>query len=250
MGKLVYISVSRTQHEVSQHLLTMARRMGPLQPRGGETSLRFLAGIVAAASMHRINAQGFGTSVEPCPNAPDVTGYSTVDALNSDMMAELEKIRAGGPPVEPYMFELCPNTIFNTSATPLIPLLSGSVFSCGSAAAPGTGCDITGGDTQVLIDDPADVPGYDLQMVSFVGISFMGFTGAAIGGGAGSNTTVDILNAKFAVGYTCMNRFCFQPLGFQHLTCFLLFPFTGFQCNVCCKSATPRWSKTFQSAGQ
>ena len=167
--------------------------------RCGETSWRILLGLIVAASIDQMDAQGVGTSVEPCPSAAGVTGYTTLDALNTDMMAELEKIRAGALPAEPYMFELCPNTAFDVSTTPLTPLLSGSVFSCGSAAAPGSGCNFTGGVTQILIEDPVDVPGYDLEMVSFVGISFMGFTGSAIGGGAGSNTTVGVLNSIFAV---------------------------------------------------
>jgi len=165
-----------------------------------------------AASVYRTNAQGFGTSVAACPNAPGVVGYGTLDALNVDMTAELEKIQAGEPAQEPYMFELCPNTVFDTSVAPLVPLLSGSVFSCGSAAVPGTSCDFMGGQTQVLIEDPIDVPGYELDMVSIVGISFLGFTGSAISGGAGSNTTVDVINARFAVSMTI---FYIHVIGFR-----------------------------------
>ena len=177
----------------------MAKRVGTPRPKGGETSRRILAGLVIAASGYGTTAQGVGTSIEACPNAPGVMGYSTLEALNVDMTAELAKIQAGEPAQAPYMFELCPNTIYDTSITPLIPLLSGSVFSCGSVAVPGTSCDLMGGQSQVLIEDPVGIPGYELEMVSFVGISFLGFTGSAISGGAGSNTTVDVLNARFAV---------------------------------------------------
>lgn len=167
--------------------------------RCGEASWRMILGLIAAASINQIDAQGVGTSVEPCPNAEGVTGYNTLDALNIDMVAELDKILAGDAPAEPYMFELCPNTVFDMSLAPLTPLLSGSVFSCGSAAAPGSGCNFTGGVTQILIEDPVNATGYDLEMVSFVGISFLGFTGSAISGGAGPNTTVGVLNSIFAV---------------------------------------------------
>jgi len=195
---------ARGSSSVAATLVTMTNQIGPPRSRGRVTSSsRIAVGLVlVAASFFRASAQGdvgFGQSTVACPNAPGLTGYNTLEALNSDMSAELEKIRLGEPAQEPYMFELCPNTIFDASAFPLIPLLSGSVFMCGSAAAPGTSCDFVGGQTQVLIEDPVNTPGYELAMVSFVGVSFLGFEGAAISGSAGSNTTVDFLNTLFAV---------------------------------------------------
>lgn len=218
--------------------------------RYDETSWRILVGLVATTSVTPLLAQGVGTSVEPCPNAAGVTGYSTLEAINVDMMAELEKIRAGGIPVEPYMFELCPNTVFDTTLLPLTPLLSGSVFSCGSAAAPGSACNFMGGATQILIEDPVDVTGYDLEMVSFVGITFLGFTGSAISGGAGANTTVDVANSIFSVRWQFGRKITFSGTSGCGNLIHAYFSSTELQFYVCYQPAASSGFKAFPRTSQ
>ena len=141
----------------------------------------------------------FEQSTVVCPNGGDVNGYTTIEAMNSDMILELDKIRAGKPSEEPYIFVLCPDTDFDASAVALTPLLSGAVFSCGTMGDPSSACSFVGGANQVLIEDSASVPNYELQMVSFIGVTFTGFKNAAISGNAGSNTTVDLYRSNFEV---------------------------------------------------
>lgn len=177
--------------------------MWPTFPRGKEITHRmFVSLILAAVSVKYLanaQTQGIGQSVVACLNATDFVGYESLEALNTDMSAESQKIKDGEPPQPPYVFELCPNTNFDVTAGPLIPLLSGSVFMCGSGTSPGENCEFVGGTTQVLIEEPIDTPDYQLSLVSFAGISFSGFDESAISGGAGFNTTVDFTNVLFTV---------------------------------------------------
>jgi len=141
---------------------------------------------------------GFEQSVVECPEGDGTMGYNNIKSINNDMKAELGKILAGEPSHEPYMFSLCPSAIFDTSEEPLMPVLSGSVLYCGSKD-PGKKCHFVGGEHQVLVDEPANNTDYALQTVSFVGVTFRGFSGSAIRGSAGSNTTVDLVRSNFEV---------------------------------------------------
>lgn len=138
------------------------------------------------------------SGVVSCPGG-NLTGYITIEAMNKDMEEELDNIRGGSPPREPYFFLLCPRTTFDLTSVALTPLLSGSVFSCGTMGDPTLGCKFDGGNNQVLIENPVNVTDYKLQLISFVGVTFTGFTNAAFSGNAGSATTLDIYNSSFAV---------------------------------------------------
>jgi hypothetical protein len=157
--------------------------------------------ILTAAMQAPADAQPntFEQSIVACPSGGGVNGYTTIEAMNKDMETELKKIRAGKSPQSPYVFVLCPGTNFNASAVALTPLLSGAVFTCGIMGNPSSNCDFVGGANQVLINEPVNVTNYKLQMVSFKGITFTGFTNAAIMGNAGSNTSVALSRSNFEV---------------------------------------------------
>jgi len=126
-------------------------------------------------------------------------GYIDIPSINRDMKAELDKILAGAPPEEPYIFSLCPSATFDATAEPLMPVLSGSVVYCGSGDPGSDRCDFIGGEIQVLVDALTDSSSYELQTVSLVGVTFKGFSEAAISGSAGSNTTVGLAHTRFEV---------------------------------------------------
>jgi hypothetical protein len=117
--------------------------------------------------------------------------------MNEDMETELEKIRNGKTPAEPYVMVLCPDTALDATAATLLPSLNGVVFTCGPEGQ-NTGCVISGGSNQVLINELENPPAeYELNMVNFIGVTFQGFTGSSISGSAGSETTVNFLQATF-----------------------------------------------------
>ncbi len=139
----------------------------------------------------------FVQSTVACP-AGNISGYTTIEAMNSDMEIELNKLRGGTPPREPYMFLLCPETTFDASNVSLTPLLPGAVFICGTMGDPVSGCDFAGGSNQVLVEDPVNITDFELGMISFIGVTFTGFENSAISGN-GSNTTVALIRSNFEV---------------------------------------------------
>lgn len=112
-------------------------------------------------------------------------GYDTIKTLNDDMLAEETRIRNGATPNEPYIFILCPQTVFVTATDTLMPLLNNAILRCGPNGDSGS-CLFFGGSQQILITD-STVPGYSITNLSFEGITFTQFDG-----NAGSGVSVDI----------------------------------------------------------
>jgi hypothetical protein len=141
-------------------------------------------------------------SAGPCPGAAGngIIGYTSITAMDADQQSELLRIRDGGVPRPPYVFTICPGQAldFTVPSAPFQPVLSGSIFTCGTTGAAAGNCMFVGGDTQIIVQDSA-VTGYPLQTIEFRGITFAAFTGAAIAGGAGAGTTVVLRDVIFEV---------------------------------------------------
>lgn len=124
--------------------------------------------------------------MEPCPSNGALTGYASIAALNNDIEAELARISGGGEPENEYVYMLCPRQEFDAALEPLRPLLSGSVFRCGVSGQSTDRCTIQGGSEQIRIEDSV-ISTFPLNDVSFVGLTFDGFTNNADNTGASVN---------------------------------------------------------------
>ncbi len=153
----------------------------------------------------RANAQ----SAASCPRDSTITGYSSIEVLNSDMESELQNIQAGSAPAEEYTFRLCPETVFDTTTTPLRPVLNNAMFVCGENGERVNGCTFIGGSEQIRFENSA-IEGYVLQSMSFMGLSFADFegntdlTGASIGAYASSQLTATFSDVAFTVRVFCV----------------------------------------------
>jgi hypothetical protein len=153
--------------------------------------------ILVSCSIRSAIAQVFPETTVACPNSAGVVGYDSIAAMNSDMQAELQRVQQGSPSQNPYILVLCPGTVFDVSASgPLTPLLGGAVFTCGASGDPSENCAFSGGDVQIMINQSMTFPAL---MVSFIGMTFLNFTTAAIAGTAGFNSTVDVYQSNFEV---------------------------------------------------
>jgi hypothetical protein len=179
-----------------------------IQPRGFSNNIkRLVAGLVVACLLGPASSQEFQQTTTDCTESPGTVGYATIEAMNTDMMQEVALIIGGKTPQETYRFVLCPNTVIDASSTTLTPLLDGSIFLCGETGSLEGACEISGGAMQVDIGVPmAGSP--QIASVSFMGITFGGFTEAAISGDAGSNTTVTLSQSSFAVR-TTLKMLCY-----------------------------------------
>jgi hypothetical protein len=126
----------------------------------------------------------------------NITGYVTIEQINLDMKVEFEQIRSGRPSQEPYIFVLCPNTVFDLSIVPLQPILSGSVFTCGIMGNVALNCEFRGGSDQIVLD-ASNLTNYNVLSVNFIGITHTGFANSVLSGTANAVTTVDITRSAF-----------------------------------------------------
>jgi hypothetical protein len=159
--------------------------------------LSLLVFLSASGNMRQVTAQ---RSAGPCPGVAGngIIGYTTVAAMNMDQQAELNRIRDGGMPAPSYLFTICPGQALDFTTASFQPVLSGSIFSCGTTGRVEQECMFVGGGTQIVMQDSA-VSGYPLRAVEFRGITFTAFTGSAIAGRAGAGTTVSLNNVVFEV---------------------------------------------------
>jgi hypothetical protein len=153
--------------------------------------------VVLVYRLHPVIGQ-FQQKVVDCRNSPGTKGYESISAINDDMMKELVMIGAGKKAQLAYKFVLCPKTDFDTSNGTLTPLLNGAMFLCGDSGSRTNQCRLTGGATQITIEDSL-VARYPVNTVQFMGITLTGFTGSGISGDAGSNTTVTLNEVDFVV---------------------------------------------------
>jgi hypothetical protein len=138
--------------------------------------------IVIALLADRIEGQfPFPPSTEPCPSNADQTGYTTIAAMNTDMAAELERIENGGNVVggQTYNMILCPSTMFSTQQDPLFPVLDGTIFMCGDSGSVTQNCVLTGGSTNVRVEDPG-LEGYQFNKLIFIGVTFQDFNSRSV----------------------------------------------------------------------
>jgi hypothetical protein len=142
-------------------------------------------------------------SAKACPRDASVKGYSSIVDINSDMQAELLRISNGNPASDSYTFRLCPNMVFDAS-TPLLPVLSNSLFVCGSDGNRDNNCIILGGSEQVRIEN-SQIENYTIDNLSFMGLSFADFrgndamTGTSIAALASAPTSARFMNVAFTV---------------------------------------------------
>jgi hypothetical protein len=171
-----------------------------------KTLIALCTAVVARRDSLLVSCQLQQSSTVPCPGT-DYEGYLTINAINSDMQAELEYISNGGVAQSSYDFVFCPNQALDANLATLRPVLNGANFICGSAAQPGEDCRITGGDEQVRIE-PSTIPGYTLEEITFVGLTFAGFstngdaTGTSIAALASGDTTVNFIDTRWTVSVT------------------------------------------------
>jgi hypothetical protein len=144
--------------------------------------------------------------------------FATLEAINSDMELELIRIRNGAPPqnAAPYVYQLCADTVFDATSTPLRPLLNNAMFVCGANGNRSNRCVILGGTVQVAILDSL-VDGYPLQELSFMGLTFSGFVsssnapattgiGTSIAAMASSVTMATFTDCSWQVRHTTPER--------------------------------------------
>jgi hypothetical protein len=173
------------------------------------TMLNPVAIIVALALIaYPVVAQtGVTSSAVDCPNdETDLTGYTSLAALNNDMQVELQRIADGGAPEASYTFTLCPNQVFDAALVTLQPVLSDAMFVCGADGDPEDDCTFLGGEEQIRIED-STVDGYPLERLLFLGLSFADFSGSdamqgsSIAALASSTTTATFMNSRWSVSF-------------------------------------------------
>lgn len=145
-----------------------------------------------------VRSAEFNQSVEECPTNRGIIGYTSLEKINADIEAESKFITNGGSPRRPYLFLLCPNSRYDASIITLNPSLGGSIFMCGENGYVADSCEIYGGSNQVIINE-SSISNYVIDQIDFIGITFAGFSLSAISGNAGSNTTVELRDARFQV---------------------------------------------------
>jgi hypothetical protein len=136
--------------------------------------------------------------------------FTTISDLNNEMIAEKDRIINGGIPESTYTYVLCSNTFFDTSNITLQPLLDNTIFTCGGYSNSTTNskrynnCVLIGGKEQVIIQD-STIPGYAINLLSFIGITFTGFQtsdihqGTSIVASASSSTTAKFIDVAWQV---------------------------------------------------
>lgn len=117
------------------------------------------------------------TRQETCPNDNSLTGYTSIQNLNEDMAAELQRIEQGGEiPDGGYDLILCPGETFDATGDSIQPVLDQVSISCGGPNSVDPLCVIDGGEEQLLIQD-SSVNGYTLTSVTINGLTFSNFGG-------------------------------------------------------------------------
>ncbi|KAG7367462.1 hypothetical protein IV203_030133 [Nitzschia inconspicua] len=141
-------------------------------------ALLLASGVLDRARIAQGQFDNFEPSVEPCPSDSSISGYTSITTVNRDIDQEINRISDGGLPQEQYSLTLCPGT-FDTAASPLLPRLNQASFSCAAMGNVNDGCIFSGGGTNIRIEDPL-IDGYNINAITFLGITFTSFTNYSI----------------------------------------------------------------------
>lgn len=124
-----------------------------------------------------------------CSNSnPPLVGYDRIQDLINDQQEEFQRIESGEDPEPPYYFPICPNNLFDMSATTLSVLLDGSMFTCGNHASRSESCGFFGGSEQIRIED-STLEDYVNHTTKFVGLTFTGFSNSSVHALANAGTS-------------------------------------------------------------
>lgn len=160
----------------------------------------------------------------PCP-APfqDTVGYSSAADMNADQQDEITLAMQEGVTAESYVYTLCPGAFLDMRGEPLQAVLDGASFVCGPTGARSGNCTLWGGNVQVVVDElfrcTAETgecgfsngsPNSSETSVEFTGVTFQGFTEAAVSGLAGPATTVAMTDVVFEVSLHDMNTIIYH----------------------------------------
>ena len=140
--------------------------------------------LLACISLRAQKASG--QRIQECFEQGSIVGYTSIEDINLDM----EDIVMNGTIAGPYQFTLCPLSTFEV-VEPLRPLLSNSVFVCGTGSV-GESCTITGGTQQVVLEG-------DVNDVTLFGLDFENFSNASIAASASGNSTVRLEQCRWRV---------------------------------------------------
>ncbi len=104
-----------------------------------------------------------------CPTDPSFYAYDSIDAINQDIIAEINDMTANmlGQSQPNYVYTLCPNTIFDGSYR-LTPMLNASSFVCGQNGDSRDNCTIIGGNVQIYLIETSFT---SIQYTSFHGLT-------------------------------------------------------------------------------
>ena len=152
--------------------------------------------------MRQLSAQDseYNKRADICASDGVTLGYDTLEELNLDIQEERARLEGGGEPFNPYLFTLCPQTVFEAAGNTIVPSLNNILIGCGAPPISTNQCVILNGDVQVAIGDFLDTE-IPVETVRLSGMTFSSFTGSAIAGGASFGTRVELFDTVFEVSH-------------------------------------------------
>ena len=133
--------------------------------------------LVSSSPVAAQDGSVIGSNAIDCPNTgnPPLRGYDSVPALNADMLFELDRIQQPDETIpESYDIYFCPDTTLNTGAEELQPVLNQATFYCGRNGSVNDNCVLSGGEQNLRVRD-SEVEGYQIELVTFKGLTFEDF---------------------------------------------------------------------------
>lgn len=87
-----------------------------------------------------------------CPNSPDVeNGFATIADLRCEMQKDLQRAKSGLKTSGPFVYRLCPDTVYDLSNSRIEPTLNDTHILCGASASSADKCIVSGGKFQSII---------------------------------------------------------------------------------------------------
>ena len=143
----------------------------------------------------------------PCTLAREVQGYNSLDDLNNDIRDYYDAFGGSGSSQQQQqvVLSLCPGRTFDTSQTPLRPILNNMFLMCGDTNVniDINPCKLDGGNIQLLIDDPlgsSSSASRQPRSLDFYGITFQNFNGAILAS-ASAPTIATFTNCIWRVSF-------------------------------------------------